>query len=589
MNQGGSVSGRYALCGVERTMKAQGISAILIFSAALGSGCAKEEEAALRSSSGLPAASLIAVTDPDLGFVPDRSTVGAALEKGTVSVSEKPLIRMSNQPMVRFDQGFSSKEILVDLGEFDHGSDFGPNGSITLVAKSFDYPLSGDAYPVLTGFYVDTGSGITNYMTLKSGCFSSGMWSCSGSSCVANSSCTVEAGSAFASRQDWDQHQVPSFGFVTTNDFPRCDPSVAGEGCFSEGLPSGHYFAKYVLLSNSGGSVDTYRAGLEVRTLVKKDTEPGNTDNTPVKGGISLNLVLVGNANVNASRTEGGKRNLNLLLKELNRLLRVESGLDVTLNEVRVFEWTDGNGGAPYSNVDLDLLGNMFESGSKGLLSGGNEGALNVFLVSDIVYDSSFTILGLSGGILGPPVNGTQSSGIAFSTFNLLGSFNSACTSLSCGRSDLDEDFLEMASTIAHELGHYLGLNHPSERPDASGNQDHDGLTDTPLCSARTVTSQNYLDQRACYAVDPQIHPYPLAGATCKQRCDAVTSPSVYLSGFFSTTPQSFCPAVAECQFNHIMWYTTKNRKKEGGVWKEDGNLVSPQSSAVLQRSYLLR
>ncbi|MBU6153834.1 MAG: hypothetical protein KGP28_05985 [Bdellovibrionales bacterium] len=564
---------------------------IAIFLVVFVAGCAKDQSIGSSSSPELPAAKLVQVENPTQGFVPDRSpaAVGVPVAKGTVTVTERNAIRLNGLGMVRFDEPFAGKEFLVDLGEFTQASDFGANGSITLVAKTTNYPLSGNAYPVLTSFYVDTGGGITEFVHLSSGCFGSGMWTCSGSSCVANPSCAVNSTSAFSSRQDWDQHQVPSFGFVSTNDFPRCNPAQSGEGCFAEGLPSGHYFAKYVLLSNSGGSVSSYTAGVEVRVLVKKDTEPGNTENTPVNGGLNLNLVLVGNKNIQDSRSGAGQRNLNLLLRELNRLLKEESGANLGLNEIKVYEWSDENGGSRYSGIELDRLGDMFESGSKGLPSTDDGRYLNVFLVSDIVYDSSLTVLGLSGGILGPPVNGTQSSGVAFSTFDQLGTFNSSCGSLSCGRANLDEDFLEMASTIGHELGHYLGLNHPSERPDNGGIQDHDGLTDTPRCAARTVTSQVYLDARACYAVDTLVQPAPLSGATCKARCDAITSPLVYLSGFFSTTPQSFCPAVAECQFNHIMWYTTKNRKKEGGVWKEDGNLISQQSSSVLQRSYMVR
>jgi hypothetical protein len=577
-------------------MRARSYLGIAILSAMFGAGCAGQRDAAPAEKRVLTAARLVSSEDSANGYVPDLAAIGATAARGTVTVTAKTPIQVTG-PLVQFNQGFSGKEILVDLGEYSQAQDFGVNGSLTLVAKTTNYPLNGDAYPVLTSFQVrnESGNVIKEYVNLSAGCASGGMWVCSGSSCSANPNCTVEAGtpqvpgSAFTGLYDWAQHQAPSYGFVSTNDFPRCNPAVSGAGCFSDMLPTGRYFAKYVLVSNSGGSVSGYSAGIEIKVFVKKDTELPNSESTPINGGLKLNLILVGDKNVDDSHTTAGKRNLFLLLKELNRLLKTESGANLALTDVKVYEWTDANGGAEYSTVDLDFLGDMFESGSKGLPAEASGEYVNVFLVGDIAYNSSLTVLGISGGILGTPVNGTQSSGVAFSTFNQLAGFNPLCTSTNCSRDNQESDFLEMASTIVHELGHFLGLNHPSERPDVVEEQDHDGLTDTPLCAARTSTSEVILDQRACYAVDTQSQVSPLSGQSCKTRCDSVTSPSVYLSGFFSTTPQSFCPAVLECQFNHIMWWTTKNRKKIGSSWAEDGNLFSPQSTAVLQRSVFLR
>jgi hypothetical protein len=123
------------------------------------------------------------------------------------------------------------------------------------------------------------------------------------------------------------------------------------------------------------------------------------------------------------------------------------------------------------------------------------------------------------------------------------------------------------------------------------------------------VASVNrYVDQRSCYFTDNQIHTAPLAIRTCKSACDTATGGGPYLTaspssqwidstsstysgstGWNGDMPQKFCPQTPECQFNHIMWYTTKNRKMEAGVWKEDGNLISPQSSAILQWSEFVR
>jgi hypothetical protein len=118
------------------------------------------------------------------------------------------------------------------------------------------------------------------------------------------------------------------------------------------------------------------------------------------------------------------------------------------------------------------------------------------------------------------------------------------------------------------------------------------------------------MSQRVCYFTDTATtQASPLAGTSCKTACDSATSvdymtstplsaaidlaPASQTGAFLdgnSDMPREFCPAVKECQFNHVMWYTTKNRQlSASGVWNEDGNLFSPQSSAMLQWSPLVR
>jgi len=166
----------------------------------------------------------------------------------------------------------------------------------------------------------------------------------------------------------------------------------------------------------------------------------------------------------------------------------------------------------------------------------------------------------------------------------VLSEFNSTCTgSGACLRDNQDGTFLEMGATIAHELGHYLGLNHPSEKVSSiSEAQRHDQLSDTPTCAPRTGP---YLDQRSCY----QDTNTQMGGATtCATACDAaIGGGGHYYVG--SAKSSNFCSAIAECQFNHVMWYTTKLRTKVGGVWREDGNQVSPESSAIIQWNPFVR
>ncbi len=550
------------------------------------------------------------------------SIVGNNLSKGSITVSNADLY-YSNLQMVQFNQGWSGKVVNVPIGHFNATNDFGPNGSMTLVADALNYPISGGAYPILTGFKVvlDSDGTTVDYVSMTSGCSSSGMYSCSGGTCSAQAGCTVTNGSSsYGSQTDWSQHQVPPFGYTSTNTFPHCDSTVnSWSSCPSNlgSLPSGTYSAQYVLMSNSGDSVDDLRTGLRVHVVTKRDSVARNPGSGSA-GGLNLNVILVGNQNISDAHTQKGANNLNYLLREVNQLYSQTTGTKVGLNQVQFYEWADGDGGSQYSEVDLDSLGDLFEAGSKGVTASDEGNFINIFIVSDIQCSScgGFSVLGLSGAILGPPKNGTQTSGLAFATFNELASFNPGCpdAATTCSRSALENDFLEMGATIVHELGHFLGLNHPSEKPDSSGVQANDALSDTPTCAYRTVSSNLSLDQRACYYVD---HTTQTGGSSCLTACDTETGATHYLGSSsnprtiepWSTVhnidmPAKFCPLTQACQFNHVMWYTTKNRMllnnsgnpcsltdATNGIctWSEDGNLMSPQSSAIVQWDPFLR
>jgi hypothetical protein len=90
--------------------------------------------------------------------------------------------------------------------------------------------------------------------------------------------------------------------------------------------------------------------------------------------------------------------------------------------------------------------------------------AVSIFLVEEISTDEGNLIIGKSGG---PPgthaTQGTSKSGVVASTIDLADS------------TDL------VATILAHELGHYLGLFHTTER-DATA-LEHDPISDTPECT----------------------------------------------------------------------------------------------------------
>lgn len=95
------------------------------------------------------------------------------------------------------------------------------------------------------------------------------------------------------------------------------------------------------------------------------------------------------------------------------------------------------------------------------LSAGASNVGVNVFLVADIAGMGEGEIHAISGGTPGPMgMHGTGASGIAVATDMLL------------GRPEV------LGRTLAHELGHYLGLFHVIEADGSS----LDPLPDTPRC-----------------------------------------------------------------------------------------------------------
>jgi hypothetical protein len=522
----------------------------------------------------------------------------------TITVTDTTYI-IPQAGMVRYQDGWGNREVTLDLGEIDAEETFGygasgGNGSITLTAETVNYPYSGGASPVLTSFkVVAPNSTVTEFVNLKTECSTQGMWQCGSSTCTENPNCTIQSPSSFFNRGDWDQHQIPNYGYVSVNTFPRCDSNVGGwTGCPAthHQLPSGHYYAKFILMSDRSLAVNTSKSDMKIRVTIKKDALPRNS--TASNGAINLNVILVGNTNVNDSRLEKGALNLNLLFRETNRILK--QAANVSIGKIRAYEWRDADDGDFFSQIHYSQLGILFSSGSQGVLQNDPERSINIFMVRDISSGTnSFSILGLAGAILGPPVNGAMTSGLAFSTNisvlkDVLSEFNTNCTDALCDRNSLDGTFLEMGSTIAHELGHYLGLNHPSEKVstvEGIADQKQDRFTDTPTCKPRQYDNEPYLDQESCY-VDPDFQ--PSAGTEdCQTACNQeIGSGQTYFNFNGSNYVKNslrYCPLTTECQFNHLMWYTIKNRARISGQWREDGNMISNQSSTVIQWNPLVK
>jgi hypothetical protein len=147
---------------------------------------------------------------------------------------------------------------------------------------------------------------------------------------------------------------------------------------------------------------------------------------------------------------------------------------------VRAITYTDVEAGAAgtYGVIDSDAeLAEMFA-----LSPSDPNVSLNLFLVNDIaIGGSGFSILGLAGGVPGPPVlQGTSRSGVAVN----MGSYLAAVTS--GDQMMIDSATAELEIIMAHESGHFLGLYHTVERNGVAimGGQiqGEDPLADTNTC-----------------------------------------------------------------------------------------------------------
>lgn len=529
--------------------KRRGISLLLLSSLALSS-CSSTDEAA-----GVATAACTLTEIPGLITVTGASS---ANHDATVTVTK------SEQTLTGTLIGLeAAAPASVEVSTtFTIGSDLGVNGSVTLVAQPTSFPddLTGSFFPILVSLHDGTNE-LVNLKRAGAGgdCAQSGYFSCVGSSCTANSSCTVTNtggsaanSSAFQDRSHWQQYQIGAFAYSSVNTFPTCNWAAGTPSCafndyfFSAGkLRTGTYTAKYVFLASNYKTVSARTVTAKLSVIQKTDAAFGASN-----GAIDLNVILVGTQNITDAQTDKGKANLNALFQHVYDHYN-QTNVGVKLGTIRAYKASTCDDGNAYANVSVNSLGTMFKELSTALPAAIEGTALNIMMVSSIPYTTpNQTILGVAGGINGPPVHGTLGSGLAFSSFNQLATFNSECVGGEvCTLAKQQASFVDMGSTISHEMGHYLGLNHPSE----SAGTKHDPIADTPECT----TGGTAITHSSC-----------LAGMACSAACP----------GYNSTT--TFCAAATQCQFNHVMWYTTKNFNTTSDTG--DGNIFSADSSRII-------
>ena len=474
--------------------------------------------------------------------------------------------------------------------------DLGAYGSLSLVAQAVNYDSSslGDVTPYLISLSDGTNEYINLALAGSGGdCAQGGIYqSCTATqlqngtcNLTQNTNCVVNWPSAFTNFSHWEEHQtVTNFGDPSVNIFPTCDwsigsappslfPECAFNTTFFQGSPARlkygvSYTAKYVLLSdaaNNDGSSVSGPADLQVTVMKKQDQSSG--------GALDINVVLVGNDNVNASRTAQGAQNLNQVFQQVYNNLS-QSNVGVKLGDINVVEWPCGAGGDAYANIASTDIGKMFQAAAPVIPSSTETHAINVFFLESFTDNAS--ILGIAGAIGGPMINGTTLSGVTVASLGSLGGYNTQCTALNCGGLTA-ADLADLGNTVSHELGHYLGLNHPVEgsvEGDSSITMSdpsiNDVVYDTPICTTTdsTVTygGSPAITQSSC---STDTNNYPVTGKTCAQVCPG-----------YNPDKDIFCSAETECAFNYIMWWTSKYFDPNTGAG--DGNLFSPEQGAIM-------
>jgi len=122
------------------------------------------------------------------------------------------------------------------------------------------------------------------------------------------------------------------------------------------------------------------------------------------------------------------------------------------------------------------------------LSAGQPEGRVNTFFVRTITGQlAGYILLGKSAGIPGPPgLNGTASSGVVVG----LDSY---------GEGAWRTHFPEVAATWAHELSHFMGLYHTTEKDGSA----FDTLPDTPECGkSKDTNGDGVLSPQECAGLD---------------------------------------------------------------------------------------
>ena len=190
-----------------------------------------------------------------------------------------------------------------------------------------------------------------------------------------------------------------------------------------------------------------------VKALVKHAPSPALTS-----GAVDMNLFFVGLSGLNAT-TAPTDANFQTIL---TRVRNVWAQAGMSIGNVKYLDVT-GTNATKYQDLKESDLGALMQLSAD---PGASDNALNVFFVRTISGGTldGYIILGISAGIPGVPVRGTNGSGMAVTS------------------ADFPQGLNDIADTWVHEGSHWLGLFHTTE----SAGTAFDPIPDTPECAAAT-------------------------------------------------------------------------------------------------------
>jgi hypothetical protein len=217
----------------------------------------------------------------------------------------------------------------------------------------------------------------------------------------------------------------------------------------------------------SDGSGFSPVSGAPVRMTVL-----GSKDGSFSNGTLNVSIFYVGNVGQSAE----SKAAVGVATSEFTRIYRDEANITVNVREL------DISGGETIPDpVDGSSI---YQTASSQV----SQPSVSILIAGDV---SGFEgeIYGIAGGIPGPPVSSIH-SGVAVSIL----------TSAGPNGTFSETELRVLGETLAHEVGHYMGLFHPA---DFNGNfvSAEDPLSDTPSCTSRpSCQSVNSLASNLMFA-----------------------------------------------------------------------------------------